>query len=116
MQFTPNVERRSDTIVAMVTSLILPSTNQTLLRQVDDIATVGGESHLLDPKNLSRTAGQDLATLSISILHRDNRVLAMPSVLVWDIETVPDVSGFAAANDLFDKTAEEVREAMATNS
>ena len=36
----------------------------------------------------------------------------MPHVLVWDIETIPDVSGFAAANNLFDKTAEEVREAM----
>jgi len=36
----------------------------------------------------------------------------MPHVLVWDIETIPDVSGFAAANDLFDKSAEEVREAI----
>jgi len=36
----------------------------------------------------------------------------MPHVLVWDIETVPDISGFAAANDLFDKTAEEVRTEM----
>ena len=36
----------------------------------------------------------------------------MPHVLVWDIETVPDLSGFAAANDLFDKSAEEVREAI----
>ena len=38
--------------------------------------------------------------------------MTMPHVLVWDIETVPDISGFAAANDLFDKTAAEVREAM----
>jgi predicted PolB exonuclease-like 3'-5' exonuclease len=36
----------------------------------------------------------------------------MPHVLVWDIETVPDVSGFAAANNLFGKSAEEVRDAM----
>ena len=36
----------------------------------------------------------------------------MPRVLVWDIETVPDLSGFAAANDLIGKTAEEVRESM----
>ena len=36
----------------------------------------------------------------------------MPHVLVWDVETVPDISGFAAANDLFGKTAAEVREAM----
>lgn len=36
----------------------------------------------------------------------------MPHVLVWDLETIPDISGFAAANGLFDKIAEEVREAM----
>ena len=36
----------------------------------------------------------------------------MSHVLVWDLETIPDISGFAAANDLFDKTAEEVREVM----
>ena len=36
----------------------------------------------------------------------------MPHVLVWDIETIPDISGYAAANNLFDKTAEEVRAAM----
>jgi predicted PolB exonuclease-like 3'-5' exonuclease len=36
----------------------------------------------------------------------------MAHVLVWDLETIPDISGFAAANDLFDKTAEEVREMM----
>ncbi len=29
----------------------------------------------------------------------------MPNILVWDIETIPDISGFAAANNLFDKTA-----------
>jgi hypothetical protein len=36
----------------------------------------------------------------------------MPHVLVWDIETVPDISGFAAAKNLFDKTATEVRAAI----
>ncbi len=36
----------------------------------------------------------------------------MPHVLVWDLETIPDISGFAAANNLFDKTAAEVRAAM----
>jgi hypothetical protein len=25
-----------------------------------------------------------------------------PSVIVWDLETVPDLGGFAAANDLVD--------------
>ena len=36
----------------------------------------------------------------------------MPHVIVWDLETIPDVSGFAVANGLLDKTAEEVRELM----
>jgi hypothetical protein len=27
-----------------------------------------------------------------------------PSVIVWDLETVPDLSGFAAANDLVVKS------------
>jgi len=36
----------------------------------------------------------------------------MPHVIVWDIETVPDLSGYAMANDLFDKSLEEVREAI----
>jgi predicted PolB exonuclease-like 3'-5' exonuclease len=34
------------------------------------------------------------------------------SVIVWDLETVPDLRGFAAANDLFGKTDEEVRGAI----
>jgi hypothetical protein len=28
-----------------------------------------------------------------------------PSVIVWDLETVPDLAGFAAANDLVGKSA-----------
>lgn len=36
----------------------------------------------------------------------------MPHVIAWDLETIPDISGFAAANGLSDKTAEEVRAAM----
>jgi predicted PolB exonuclease-like 3'-5' exonuclease len=35
-----------------------------------------------------------------------------PSVIVWDLETVPDLSGFAAANDLLGKSDVEVREAI----
>jgi hypothetical protein len=31
------------------------------------------------------------------------------SVIVWDLETVPDLRGFALANDLVGKTDEEVR-------
>jgi hypothetical protein len=32
----------------------------------------------------------------------------MPHVLVWDIETIPDISGFAAANGLDGKSDDEV--------
>ena len=35
-----------------------------------------------------------------------------PSVIVWDLETVPDLRGFAAANDLVGKSDVEVREAI----
>jgi predicted PolB exonuclease-like 3'-5' exonuclease len=34
------------------------------------------------------------------------------SVIVWDLETVPDLRGFAAANGLFGSTDDEVREAI----
>ena len=36
----------------------------------------------------------------------------MPHVLVWDIETVPDLRGFAAANGLDGKSDDEIRAAM----
>ena len=34
------------------------------------------------------------------------------NVIVWDLETVPDLSGFAAANQLVGKSDDEVREAL----
>ena len=34
------------------------------------------------------------------------------TVIVWDLETVPDLRGFAAANGLVGKTDDEVREAI----
>ncbi len=34
------------------------------------------------------------------------------SVIIWDLETVPDLRGFAAANDLVGKTDAEVREVL----
>jgi 3'-5' exonuclease len=34
------------------------------------------------------------------------------SLIVWDLETVPDLSGFAAANQLVGKSDDEVREAL----
>jgi predicted PolB exonuclease-like 3'-5' exonuclease len=36
----------------------------------------------------------------------------MPHVLVWDIETVPDLRGYAAANGLDGKSDDEVRAAI----
>ena len=36
----------------------------------------------------------------------------MKSSVVWDLETVPDLGGFAAANDLVGKSDVEVREAI----
>jgi hypothetical protein len=33
-----------------------------------------------------------------------------PSVIVWDLETVPDLAGFAAANDLVDKSEGDRRQ------
>jgi hypothetical protein len=35
-----------------------------------------------------------------------------PSVIVWDLETVPDLPGFAAANDLVGKRDADVREGL----
>jgi hypothetical protein len=34
------------------------------------------------------------------------------SVIVWDLETVPDLAGFAAANDLVGKSDIEVSEVI----
>ena len=40
---------------------------------------------------------------------------AMPSHFnVWDLVTVPDLQGFAAASDLMGKSDDEIREAMGT--
>lgn len=36
----------------------------------------------------------------------------MGNVIVWDLETVPDLQGFAAANDLVGKTDAEIREVV----
>ena len=34
------------------------------------------------------------------------------SAIVWDLETMPDLAGFAAANDLVGRSDAEVREAI----
>jgi hypothetical protein len=36
----------------------------------------------------------------------------MKNILVWDIETVPDLRGYAAANALDGKSDDEIRVAM----
>ena len=36
----------------------------------------------------------------------------MANIIVWDIETIPDLRGFAAANGLEGKNDDEVREAI----
>ena len=36
----------------------------------------------------------------------------MPHVIVWDLETVPDIAGYAAANGLTGKSDEEIRGAL----
>ena len=36
----------------------------------------------------------------------------MNSVIVWDLETVPDLRGYAAANGMSASTDDEVREAI----
>jgi hypothetical protein len=42
-----------------------------------------------------------------------NRASAMPAhVIVWDLETVPDLRSFAAANDLVGKSDDEIREVV----
>jgi 3'-5' exonuclease len=43
---------------------------------------------------------------------RTYSICMKPSVIVWDLETVPDLGGFAAANDLVGKSDVEVREAI----
>jgi hypothetical protein len=35
-----------------------------------------------------------------------------PNVIVWDLETVPDLGAFAAANDVVGKSDVEVREML----
>ena len=37
-------------------------------------------------------------------------------VIVWDLETVPDIAGYAAANGLIGKSNEEIREALGNSS
>ena len=39
----------------------------------------------------------------------------MTNVIVWDLETVPDLKGYAAANAHAGKTDDEIRAARATS-
>ena len=40
------------------------------------------------------------------------RHMTSEHVIVWDLETVPDIAGYAAANGLTGKSDEEIREAL----
>ena len=40
----------------------------------------------------------------------------MPHILVWDIETVPDLAGYAAANGHDGKSDDEIRAELERNS
>src|SRR6187200_1628989 len=47
------------------------------------------------------------------LFHLSGERCAMkPSVLVWDLETVPDLAGFAAANELVGKPEADIREVL----
>jgi hypothetical protein len=45
--------------------------------------------------------------MGVSLAHK----VVTPGIIVWDLETVPDLAGFAAANDLVGKSDVEIREA-----
>lgn len=62
----------------------------------------GDRSHAVNPWKDLRIA-----------CRRSRRVFAVNgNVVVWDLETVPDLRGFAAANKLVGKSDAEIREAM----
>ena len=54
--------------------------------------------------------------LVLRIIRIRQKVLSAPamsnSIIVWDLETVPDLRGYAAANDMSASTDDEVREAI----
>jgi hypothetical protein len=69
------------------------------------------------------TSSSSTVTQSLRLRQRPSIEIGLPfaacsrpamngSVIVWDLETVPDLRGFAAANDLVGKTDEEIREAI----
>ena len=51
--------------------------------------------------------------ITTSRLHRSRETHVMSDhVVVWDLETVPDIAGYAAANSLTGKLDKEIREAL----
>jgi hypothetical protein len=46
------------------------------------------------------------------VFAHDIPVSMKPTVIVWDLETVPDLPGFAAANDLVGRRDADIREAL----
>jgi hypothetical protein len=58
-----------------------------------------------EPAGLAATTSSTFGKLSC-------QMCAMSSVIVWDLETIPDIKGFAAANGHTGKSDDEIRAAM----
>jgi hypothetical protein len=58
-----------------------------------------------------RATGRRITTLAMGPAHV-MLIPVKPSVIVWDLETVPDLGEFAAANDLVGKPDADVRAAL----
>jgi predicted PolB exonuclease-like 3'-5' exonuclease len=57
-------------------------------------------------------SAQELASTGESRRNRFRSRDLSDHVIVWDLETVPDIAGYAAANGLTGKVDEEIREAL----
>src|SRR5215831_1495070 len=60
----------------------------------------------------AKPPGKRTSSSNVSLPMYLSADLLKPSVIVWDLETVPDLGGFAAAKDLVGKPDVEVREAI----
>ena len=63
-----------------------------------------------------RTANRRHKRRSIKLKERCLNIMAAQSIIVWDLETVPDLAGFAAANNLVGQTDAHIRSALGNNS
>ena len=61
-----------------------------------------------------QSSAQELASTGESRCNRFASRDMSDHVIVWDLETVPDILGYAAANGLTGKSGEEIRDALGT--